>query len=274
MSLKERLAAIDRAEAAPAFRAPATEAEIRALGEAVSEAVGLDLPEDLATLYRWHDGQAPDQRLVEGETFRLLPIAEALREWRLFLDPESDYLEPYRPTWFPLCLNGNSDYLAYDLEEGSLIAYWHDDPDRDVEHPSLEDWADSLVEELAATAPRQAPAGLIGSEPVESLTLTLRPGKNEKRADVIRSLTQLTGLSLGEVAKAFADGHEGIAIALRESVNSLERAKQIRGARKALELLEAEGFAPSLEVGAGGGETEAAAGEALKQLENRCLTGG
>ena len=274
MSLAKKLAEIGQAEAAPTFLAPAGELDLQRLDQAVQDAVGLEVPEDLTTLYLWHNGQASDQRLIPDETFRLLPITEALRNWGFFLDPESEYLEPYSPTWFPLIGNGNSDYLVYDLENGRLIAYWHDDPDRDVEHPSLEDWADALVEELAATAPRKAPTGLIGSEPVESLTLTLRPGKKEKRADVIRSLTQLTGLSLGVVAKAFGNGHEGIAIVLRESANSLERAKQIRGARKAMELLEAEGLAPSLEVDAPGGETETAAGESLKQLENRCLTGG
>ncbi|GAA6142605.1 SMI1/KNR4 family protein [Hydrogenophaga sp. 5NK40-0174] len=99
------------------------------------------LPEDLAMLYRWHDGQGGGYSLNQNDNRSFLSVEEVLDAWDFLNDPEEDVKPPISPTWLPIFYNGAGDYLMYETAEadrGRLIAYWHDADDRSVEHESLE----------------------------------------------------------------------------------------------------------------------------------------
>ena len=105
-------------------------------------------PAALVELFQWHNGQDGDLGQLPDSNQRLMSVAEAMEAWAFFLCEEEDYLEPYEKRWFPIITNDCSDYLMFDLDSGELWSYWHDDPDRFVEHPSLEVWATSLRDHI------------------------------------------------------------------------------------------------------------------------------
>ncbi|MEZ6035584.1 MAG: SMI1/KNR4 family protein [Planctomycetaceae bacterium] len=67
-----------------------------------------------------------------------------------------DFEDPkwWRRGWVPFLANGSGDHLCVDLaaedggNPGQLIAFWHDDEERDIEYPSLADWLRELVESM------------------------------------------------------------------------------------------------------------------------------
>lgn len=112
------------------------------------------LPDEIVTLYRWHNGQRGSYSLNPDDNLTFLPIKEAIEAWRFLTDPNEDILQPYSPSWIPLLHNGAGDYLVYETEgahAGALIGYRHDDEKRHVKYPSVSKWAQevlSVVEEL------------------------------------------------------------------------------------------------------------------------------
>ena len=151
----DALLAAARPAAAKAMKAGASDAAIKRLAKAIGVA---SLPDDVATFFRWHDGQATPASLREGDNRTPMSVADAIEAWTFLSDPSEDVLQPWKKTWLPLFENGAGDHLCFDLGKGSLVAYWHADEDRVVEHPGLAAWADDVLAALAkeAAKPKKA----------------------------------------------------------------------------------------------------------------------
>lgn len=114
---------------------------------ALAAEIGMPLPPDLESLFRWHDGSG--KRLVSfdgSSVYSMMSCADVLAARRFLLGPESDGAG-YPPDWLPVFTKGNGDYVSYVLagaEAGHLIEYRHDDARRPL-------WRASLLE-LAAEA--------------------------------------------------------------------------------------------------------------------------
>jgi cell wall assembly regulator SMI1 len=155
MTLAKKLEAIDallaevRPATAKAMRPGASDAALAALAKAIGAAV---LPDDVAAFFRWHDGQATPRSLREDDNRTPMSVDDALDAWSFLSDPTEDVLQPWKKTWLPVLENGAGDHLCFDLADGSLVAYWHAEEDRRVEHASLAAWADDVIASLTKEA--------------------------------------------------------------------------------------------------------------------------
>jgi predicted DNA-binding WGR domain protein len=99
---------------------------------------GKPVPSELATWFRWHDGQQ-NHRSLYGNRM-LMKLELTLSTWEFFATTKIPEVQPWKKSWLPLLENGAGDYLVYETkgpEKGSLIGYWHTDKDRKVEYKSL-----------------------------------------------------------------------------------------------------------------------------------------
>jgi hypothetical protein len=113
-------------------------AGIRVLGSLRPKASAKDLaalrtviergvPDDLAELYAWHDGQKPDARLSTKTAYRWLPLREVKTAYRFLRDPKQDFACPTRPEWIPFLHSARGDYVVYDARSGVLLEWVHDE---------------------------------------------------------------------------------------------------------------------------------------------------
>jgi cell wall assembly regulator SMI1 len=122
--------------------------------DAFEKRFGLKLPEPFRLLYRWRNGQSP----VCSESLQgnwMFPSLEEIAPTKEMLDGMIgfDFEDPrwWRKGWVPFLSNGGGDHLCLDLaaedggQPGQLVVFWHDEPDRDVEYASLEEWLEELV---------------------------------------------------------------------------------------------------------------------------------
>ncbi len=101
---------------------------------------GEQVPQDLLTLYKWHNGQNGHYSLNQEDNKTLLSISEVIETWEFLNDPMEDILEPWSKSWIPILYNGAGDYVVYEsegIQTGKLISYWHDDEERVVEFENL-----------------------------------------------------------------------------------------------------------------------------------------
>jgi hypothetical protein len=100
--LVELLAAVDAAVPAAVSAAFAPGASDEAL-EQLSRTIlkGQPLPEDLAALLKWHNGQEWNAELSPNNNRRLLTPGDH-RRMVVFQRPSTDYLEPRLASWVPL----------------------------------------------------------------------------------------------------------------------------------------------------------------------------
>lgn len=120
----------------------------------LEERFSLRLPDDFRTLYRWRNGQ-PAKEFASFQDNRMFASLNDISKTKDMLDGMIgyDFEDPkwWRRSWVPFLANGGGDHLCIDLaaedggNPGQLIAFWHDDGDRDIEHPSLVDWLRDLV---------------------------------------------------------------------------------------------------------------------------------
>jgi cell wall assembly regulator SMI1 len=146
--LREYLESIDREisakdpEVAAGLRVGAGEEDLDLLRRTFFD--GEAIPEDLETLFRWHDGQTGYRSLSPLDNRMLMSIQKVVNTWRFLSDPDEDIQQPWQDSWIPILANGAGDHVVYvgsgELR-GQLIEYWHDSEDREVEFPSLESWA-------------------------------------------------------------------------------------------------------------------------------------
>ncbi len=123
---------------------------------------GKPVPADLATFFRWHDGQSKIASLHPDDNRTPMSIDGAIEAWNFLSDPSEEILQPWSKSWFPIFDNGAGDYVCMETaikKAGSLVAYWHADEDRDTVFPNLSAWADDLIAALekAAAKAKKAP---------------------------------------------------------------------------------------------------------------------
>jgi cell wall assembly regulator SMI1 len=109
---------------------------------------GKDLPEDLATFFRWHDGQSGFQSLSPLDNRMLMSIDDVIDTWSFLSSPDEDIQQPWNIAWIPILANGAGDYVVYVASgdmKGQLLNYWHDDVDRTMAFSSLESWAQKVL---------------------------------------------------------------------------------------------------------------------------------
>ena len=121
------------------------------------ESFSLRLPDDFRTLYRWRNGQ-PANEVASLQGNRMFASLREVSETKDMLDGMigHDFEDPkwWRRSWVPFLANGGGDHLCVDLaaedggKPGQLLAFWHDDAERNVEHLSLVDWLRDLVQSM------------------------------------------------------------------------------------------------------------------------------
>ena len=89
----------------------------------LSAVTGLQLPEGLVSLYRWHDGQARAGANGLFYGLRFLSLAEMRQQWAAASPPASDAGEiikagPARRGWLPFASDAHGHCLAVDLDPG------------------------------------------------------------------------------------------------------------------------------------------------------------
>jgi cell wall assembly regulator SMI1 len=175
----------DRIEAWLVAHAPAIRKSLRpgakqAAVEKLEAALGATLPADFAGSARRHDGQPEDAEVglfpVSDEglgplpSFRLLPLADARREWVMmkglldggdFAGRQSEPARGVRADWWnvgwvPIADNGGGDYVCLDLAPGKggtagqVIVFFHDMPERQRLAKSFAAWMEQLARGLAS----------------------------------------------------------------------------------------------------------------------------
>jgi cell wall assembly regulator SMI1 len=139
--------ALDRVnpDARDALRAGASDATLAKLVKNVFG--GKPVPEDLATFFRWHDGQSIAVALHADDNRTPMSVDEAIDAWRMLCDPKEDVRKPWSNAWLPVLTNGAGDYVCFVTSgkgAGSLVEYWHTDTDRKTAYASFDAWADAL----------------------------------------------------------------------------------------------------------------------------------
>jgi cell wall assembly regulator SMI1 len=129
---------------------------------AIERCLGLELPTLFKELYRWRNGQPPDDFSAWQNNQTLLSlddIAESHQVLSELLEAgEFDRANWWSVRWVPFLHNGAGDYLCLDTEgsftgrKGQIIQFWHDDPTRWVVAPSFEAYLDSYLRMLERAA--------------------------------------------------------------------------------------------------------------------------
>lgn len=114
------------------------------------------IPPELASWFRWHDGQKGTRAIGPSETDQLLSTKGAADAWT-FLAEEAN--APWKATWLPLTTNGGGDHLVYDRASGHLVRYYHDDTKRPKAAPSLAHWALAIAESWESVVASKQPVG-------------------------------------------------------------------------------------------------------------------
>jgi cell wall assembly regulator SMI1 len=138
--IDQRLAAIDALIKTKAVTSglapPAKPAAITKL----RKLFGGTVPADVRAWFAWHDGQRPTSHegLIPETNWSAMSCA-ALLETHAFLTGASpdDAMQPWKPTWIPLFLNGGGDHLCLDRETNAIVTYYHDDASRPKAYESF-----------------------------------------------------------------------------------------------------------------------------------------
>lgn len=275
MTLKQILKEIDELRPEFGFSDPATIEDLEYFSNKVNEIAGILLPEPLAIWFGWHNGQSTTDSLLPEENWNLLNIEESLQAWNYFLDPHNEFLEPYERDWLPLLSYGSSDYLVYDLKTGSLILYWHDDPERSIEYAALSEWALHVKKGLNS---QRAAVGthsiLIEQELPENLVIYVSPAEGLKHNQLAREIHQLTDLSLMEVVRKLSSNSMDSAMSweLSTAINSLDRSQLVKKARQVARAMQAYDVVPVLSIKSDTSQIEVINYDDLERLQLKCLT--
>jgi cell wall assembly regulator SMI1 len=157
--------------------------------------LGLQLPEALRELYRWHNGQGERTGYffadaLDRYSFMPLPqVQEMHANLSEILGELEDEGASGRDTWWhrgwvPFLDSGGGDCLCVDAHgtlggvAGQVIAFLHDDSTRGIEYPSLEKWLETFVASLEAGLwrERENALELLDKEGFEQLHKQMSPG--------------------------------------------------------------------------------------------------
>lgn len=146
----------------------ATDKQISELEELLS----IQLPEDVKSSYRIHDGQSIDGfGLMDGcEFLSLERIKDEWNVWKGLLDSGAFQTEDgqdlgcepmlgvsnvwWSPKWIPLTYDGGGNHVCLDLNPaeggdiGQIITMWHDDGERKIIASGFRDWLQKYADEL------------------------------------------------------------------------------------------------------------------------------
>jgi cell wall assembly regulator SMI1 len=147
----ERWLSVHRLEYFRGFRTGASDADL----EAFETRFDVTLPEAFKTLYRWRDGQSPED-FSSLQDNRMFSSLEDIATTKALLDGMigSDFEDPdwWLRRWVPFLANGGGDHLCVvartegNFGVGQLVSFWHDDPQRSVAYASIEDWLEALID--------------------------------------------------------------------------------------------------------------------------------
>jgi len=144
----------------------ASDAEIGA----VEARLGFDLPEDVRTSYRIHNGGEESDLFPASEAedmgYSLIPLEEIVEHWEgnwqynSGYEPDAFDVDPgvrsvyWDPKWVPLATNGGGDYHCVDLNPdeggtvGQVIEFLHETNERRLLASSWTAWLRSLADGL------------------------------------------------------------------------------------------------------------------------------
>ncbi|MGH7224226.1 MAG: SMI1/KNR4 family protein [Gemmataceae bacterium] len=119
--------------------------------DALAEALGRPLPEELRALLMWHNGQNPD---VPGafEQSWILMSTDEIADAKKDLDAQPH--EGWKTNWLPFLDDDNGDYRCLDLDStGSpVLECWRGRADHPVIARSLSAWLEAFVTALEGNA--------------------------------------------------------------------------------------------------------------------------
>jgi len=154
---------------------------------AAEQALGIRLPEALAQLYMWKDGQPDDcydslfYNLMFPSLERSATTAAVMTEDRTEFEAPDWWLS----SWFPFLDNGAGDLVCVDVEgafggrPGQVLSFWHETADRDIEYASVEAWGETFAASLKRGLWHETPEG------------TFRPSAASTRDDAVDAHDQL-----------------------------------------------------------------------------------
>ena len=122
--------------------------------------LGFRMPAAFRELYQWRNGQSEDSEYAFQYNFDLMPITEIKSLWGLMKREVEGgvYAEPcwWRVAWVPFLDSGSGNNRCIDTEgsfggePGQIVSFWHDDPSREIEFPTLDAWGETFVSSLEA----------------------------------------------------------------------------------------------------------------------------
>lgn len=152
------------------LQAGASDAEISELEDFLS----MQLPEDVKSSYRIHNGQSGfEYGLINGREFLSLErIKDEWLIWKELFDSGNFQTEEgqeqvseaapgirnlwWSPKWLPLTYDGSGNHDCLDLDPteggtvGQIITMWHDAPQREVLALSFRGWLKQYAEDLVS----------------------------------------------------------------------------------------------------------------------------
>ncbi|MFN3148454.1 SMI1/KNR4 family protein [Bremerella sp.] len=230
---------------------PATNEVIEDFVRELNSKLSNQMPDDLKTLFEWHNGQAMGNALLPNCDRRLLSVQELMQVWHFFLDKSNEYLEPFKTSWLPIQTNDCSDYLVYDIKTGGLIEYWHDDPERDVVFTSLREWASEVISVLSKDALTSArDENVLMNASPENMTVQVFSQTGKGNTLLAKEISDITGKAIIEVFKMLKNGGRGSALEWKLSLaeNSMEMSRQVRFAKRVAARMELAGITPEIRV--------------------------
>ena len=253
---------------------PASSEEIASLKAELEDKLGDVSTFELETLYSWHNGQSGPLGLMNDNRV-FMTLKDALNTWAFYINPNNEYQEPYERNWFPIMSNGASDYLVMDIGSGALIAYWHDDEEREVEYTRLSDWAADVLQWIVQSSQETetgVEAFMDGVDPVR-ISVSLSFESRGKDLALAKRITPFVKLSLMEVVRTIGAGGSFV-WNLNEAMNSLERSEDVISAKTAWGILCDQGLDPALFLRDNELGSEIAVDvEMLETLWEKCLKG-
>ena len=119
--------------------------------------LGVSLPDGLAALLQWRNGQSADCYSSFYYNSQLMGAPEILsaRETLNELVECGDQAESWwSPTWVPFLDNGGGAHHCVETapgeNAGNVIEFWHDLDERPVAFPSIDSWGTLFAESLEA----------------------------------------------------------------------------------------------------------------------------
>lgn len=220
-------------------------AQARVLDD-LGQALGLDaVPNDLRTLFGWHNGQVPNAPPIEGNRV-LLSVEAAVEAWRFLNDPQEDHPNPVDRNWLPILYNGAGDYVVFETVTHQLLEYWHDESSTAVAWPNLAAWVVSAVSKIPTGEPDSHDNALQSLKEIPGMFVAVvQADASSIDTSTLRDLRDALQLPLLEMKRLIAQPNAPIL-----SASLAETASRTK-VRNLVVLLEKRGCAPRVTLSRG-----------------------